>query len=148
MFLADVPLVFPLLQLHDPDLSMRAWRRRGARLAQTGEPKKNGVILARYAKWHGPCGAAFYRVGSENARRKRLLSVEVVTVAMLGSVWPVMQALTRASTRIALRMGCDETRFHVGTKDQALISRLCADGFADGVILLHKNLTSPELAKN
>ncbi len=148
MFPADIPLVFPLLQLHDPCLTQRVWQRRGMRLAQVGELKKKGVILARYAEWPGPCAAAFYQVEAENTRRKRLLSVEMVTAAMLGTAWPAMRELARASTRIATRFGCEETRLQITTDNPALISRFRTEGFADGVILLHKNLTSPELSKN
>ncbi|GEN63751.1 hypothetical protein [Acetobacter oeni] len=144
----DVPLVFPLLQLYDPELTRRAWSRRGMRLARTGFPEKNGVILARYAEWPGPCGAAFYQVKGANMRGKRFLSVEILAAAMPGLEWPVMRALARASVRLGDNFGCDETRCHIATDSPALISRFSEDGFTDSVILLHKNLTSRELAKN
>lgn len=145
---ADVPVLFPLLQLYDRTLTLKGWQRRARRLLKAGQDRKSGVILARYDGSRGPCGAALYRVTGVPGRGRRIFSVEAMPVATLGRTAAVAQVLMEECAHLATRMGCDETRFHIRGTDPETITRLCSGGFVESVILLHKNLTFPELFLN
>lgn len=141
----DIPLVFPLLRLDDPALTPAVWRRRALRLSDPASADQKGVFLAWYGQSSGPCGAAFYAVAGG---KKRRFSVRLKPVLTLGPVWPVVRAFALTASRTASELGCEETHFGFDGGDPVLIGKLYAEGFADGAVLLHKNLTFSEVAKN
>ncbi|NHN88286.1 hypothetical protein [Acetobacter conturbans] len=145
MVRADVPIVFPLVAMGEPGLTLARWTRRARRLTIPETHQKNGAILARYSGRPGPCGIAFYRVEAPQSGAWRVLCVYRVVVITMGSSGPVTLALIHELSGLAAELGCTATRIHLSRPDPATIFGLCSSGYAGEAILLHKNITPAEV---
>ncbi|GBQ44024.1 hypothetical protein ACM0P6_09640 [Komagataeibacter sucrofermentans] len=128
---ADVPLLYPLVRLSFPHLTLREWMRIGRRLARPGARARQGILVARYGDGRPPCGMATFRRGFDLCSGDTLTSDYIITLSYTGAQ-TIIDALLPAMETLAREWGCDAMRTITHSKPVAKpyspVLKLCSSG--------------------
>ncbi|GEN59473.1 hypothetical protein [Acetobacter nitrogenifigens] len=134
----DLLVAYPLMRLKTPSMTPGDWMRTARILTRENENPTQGGLLARYEGARAPCGLAIYRRETKRGGKTRLI-VNSIIVATCGASWPVVHAIAAESVRVAARLGCVETEYHIAAQDMAMAFEFHAAGIADEIVVLQKN---------
>ncbi|GCE80820.1 hypothetical protein LV478_05655 [Komagataeibacter oboediens] len=106
---ADVPLLYPLIRIALPHISMRDWIRIGRRLARSGPRVREGILVAHYGIARPPCAMATFRRGFDLYSGDTLTSDYIITLSYTQRQ-KIVDALIPAMETLARELGCDAIR--------------------------------------
>lgn len=106
---ADVPLLYPLIRLSFPHISLREWTRIGRRMARAGKRAREGILVAHYGESRPPCAMATFRRGFDLFSGDTL-SADYIIALSFAHKQQIIDALIPAMEKLAREMGCRAIR--------------------------------------
>jgi hypothetical protein len=129
----DVRLLFPLMQMAEPDLDLPRWMHFAAKLARRRDGRA-GILVARRHVRRYPCGSVCFRAVEDLHYGSVLLAEHFVAVDPIDP-HSVLKALTQRLDQLAQELGCGAVR--VITPDgHASVELRRAGHNGEGVVLL------------
>lgn len=129
--LADVPLLYPLIRISFPHITLREWVRIGRRMARSGPRMREGMLVARYGQGRPPCGMATFRRGFDLCSGDTLTSDYIVALSYTQEQ-QILNALLPAMETLARELGCDAIRTFSYSKPtvtrDSVVRKLCSSG--------------------
>ncbi|WP_048850251.1 hypothetical protein [Komagataeibacter europaeus] len=105
----DVPLLYPLIRISLPHISLRDWIRIGRRMARPGTRVHEGILVAHYGPCRPPCAMATFRRGFDLYSGDTLTADYILTLSYTHQQ-KIIDALLPAMETLAREMGCDAIR--------------------------------------
>nr|WP_010508621.1 hypothetical protein [Komagataeibacter europaeus] len=105
----DVPLLYPLIRISLPHISLRDWIRIGRRMARPGTRVHEGILVAHYGPGRPPCAMATFRRGFDLYSGDTLTADYILTLSYTHQQ-KIIDALLPAMETLAREMGCDAIR--------------------------------------
>ena len=106
---ADIPLLYPLVRMSFPHISLQEWGRIGRRLSRPAKHVREGILVAHYGTARPPCAMATFRRGFDLYSGDTLTSDYIITLSYTQRQ-KIMDALVPAMETLARELGCDAIR--------------------------------------
>ena len=127
----DVPLLYPLIRISFPHITLQEWVRIGRRLARSGPRVREGMLVARYGPARPPCGMATFRRGFDLCSGDTLTSDYIIALSYTQEQ-QIMNALLPAMETLARELGCNAIQTFSYSKPalnrDSMVRKLCSSG--------------------
>ncbi|GAB6967357.1 hypothetical protein JCM25156A_13940 [Komagataeibacter kakiaceti JCM 25156] len=140
---ADVPLLYPLIRLSFPHITMREWTRIGRRMARAGKRAREGILVAHYGEARPPCAMATFRRGFD-LYSGDTLSADYIIALSYAHKQQIIDALIPAMETLAREMGCRAIRTFsysnpVANKDNTVLKLCSSSHITERTVRIERN---------
>ena len=106
---ADIPLLYPLVRMSFPHISLQEWGRIGRRLSRPAKHVREGILVAHYGTARPPCAMATFRRGFDLYSGDTLTADYIITLSYAHKQ-QIIDALLPAMEVLARELGCSAIR--------------------------------------